>query len=489
MGLCFSFCCGRDASDEDTELLERPLQRTMSFTSSSLLVGSFPPEANVAKPIINAAVFFRKCPPLSFIKDAARKGFASYDRFRCTPVKDERTGCWGFEDRGTFCNDSQFSTITVANEDALLEELNTVIMTDIPGYHQTPAWHIRRIENTSRQGLSVIVFRVHHVIGDGISLVAAMGSIFTDKYGGSANVDLPENIRNRIQQLKDEQTQKSCFSLVPEVISSAIKVLSLTASSYDSDICFTSPNKRALTMTPRRRVIFFPTVRLNFVKSIKNKAKVTVNDILLTAVSGAIRRYCESLGCSEISNNPTNRALIPVAFPRTNKGMRNSWSFVSTSLPVGKNNCIERLQVCNEEMTQLKRSPDAAVQLWIQSNILPILPTSISQTAALDLFKRHSLVFSNLPGPDKTQYFAGEAIVGFQILFPNLIPQVIILSYNGGIFMNMIIDPDVVTRVDRICEFYVDELRLLAFKFRLPSVSDLDLLCPTSHIGATLSAV
>jgi hypothetical protein len=60
--------------------------------------------------------------------------------------------------------------VTVKNEESLLEELNSLIMTDIPGYGKTPAWHVRRVENIGL-GLSAIVFRIHHVIGDGISLV------------------------------------------------------------------------------------------------------------------------------------------------------------------------------------------------------------------------------------------------------------------------------------------------------------------------------
>jgi len=267
--------------------------------------------------------------------------------------------------------------------------------------------------------LTYLLIYVYHVYN--LLSRAAIGKIFSGKDGGAATVELPLNIKGRIQQLQEEQKKKSLFSLVPEIISSAVQVLALTASAYDSDIAFTSTNKRDLKMTTRK-VLFFPTVRLDFIKAIKNKANVTVNDVLLAAVSGAIRRYCEKLNCPQVHNNPINRALIPVAFPRgsneighASRGMRNNWSFVSAELPIGKANCIDRLQACSETMSQLKKSPVAAVQLWIQSNILPLLPTALSQTTALDLFKRHSLVFSNLPGPENTVYFAGEAVNGFQV--------------------------------------------------------------------------
>jgi hypothetical protein len=58
----------------------------------------------------------------------------------------------------------------VEGEEALLQEITRASMEDLSGYRSTPAFHMRRIENTGA-GLSAVLFRIHHVIGDGISLV------------------------------------------------------------------------------------------------------------------------------------------------------------------------------------------------------------------------------------------------------------------------------------------------------------------------------
>jgi len=44
---------------------------------------------------------------------------------------------------------------------------------DLTGYGKLPAWNVRVIENTSTTGTgnSALVFRIHHVIGDGVSLM------------------------------------------------------------------------------------------------------------------------------------------------------------------------------------------------------------------------------------------------------------------------------------------------------------------------------
>jgi hypothetical protein len=144
--------------------------RSMSFNSSAMIAGNFPPSSGVCPPIISAALLFRKCPELDVLKEEAWRGLSYYDRFRFVPIYDEVRGDWIFEDKNTFRDDSLFSEITVANEAELLQELDRTSMEDLAGYGKTPAWHMRIIHN-SGNGLSAVVVKIHHIIGDGISLV------------------------------------------------------------------------------------------------------------------------------------------------------------------------------------------------------------------------------------------------------------------------------------------------------------------------------
>ena len=309
--------------------LYRSRGRSMSFNSLCLMQGSFPPECEVPSPIINAALLFKKCPSLPAIKLAAENGFSYFERFRSIPKYNSITGEWTFEP----CDfsDSLYSKVFVGDEASLVEEINRTAGEDLSGYGTTPAWHIRIIENQG-SGLSAVVLRIHHVIGDGVSLVAAIGKVFYDSEGNPANIDLPVNAAK-----KSGKSTPSFMTSIFTVLASAIRVLGLAVSAYDSNTLFTSPKKSSLKMTKNRRTIFFPTLKLEFVKNLKNKAMVTVNDVLLSATSGAIRKYCESRGDPLMAANcrPINRALIPVAFPRLEKelndpvrSMRNKWAFV-----------------------------------------------------------------------------------------------------------------------------------------------------------------
>jgi len=226
----------------------------------------------------------------------------------------------------------------------------------------------------------------------------------------------------------------------------------------------------------RRLTIPFPTLSLSFIKAVKTAANVTINDVLLSVTAGAIRRYCLLMGdplfSAEDANkadndadksNATNssssnstkkeevrvRALIPVAFPRPMvdtaspaNSLRNLWSFVSAPLPINPPTPLARLKLCNQDLTRLKQSPLAYIQLWMQNNVLCGLPDSMQQQAAMDVFSRHTLVFSNMPGPQEPLIFCQQQLLGLHIVFPNLLPQIIILSYAGGIFGNINLNPD-----------------------------------------------
>jgi hypothetical protein len=49
------------------------------------------------------------------------------------------------------------------------------------------------------------------------------------------------------------------------------------------------------------------------------------------------------------------------------------------------------------------------------------------------------MVFSNLPGPGKPVTFGKKLLLGTQVIFPNLIPQGLAISYGGDVFINLCI--------------------------------------------------
>jgi len=302
----------------------------------------------------------------------------------------------------------------------------------------------------------------------------------------------------------------AALSLAFSVAAATAHCLTLGLSSFDSDLAFTDPNKRKITYSGKRAVLLLPQVPMAFVKSLKNAAsasphveatKVTVNDVLSALLAGAVRRYCASQGELDLKDTQDfpevqTRALIPVAFPRAaaatkkeknarsltapfdddddgdggskNDAIRNLWCMLSCGLPVGVASPLRRIAAVQKSTYYLKRSPRAVVQLFIQNTVLPWLPASLSQQTCVDIFSRHSCVFTNVPGPDEAILFAGIQVTGIQMVFPNLLSQVSMLSYDGNLISNCVVDPQVVKHPSQLRKGFVDELAAMATALEVP---------------------
>ena len=234
-----------------------------------------------------------------------------------------------------------------------------------------------------------------------------------------------------------------------------------------------------LSMTKEnRKTVLCPPFKLDFIKSIKNAAGVTVNDVLVSAVTGSLRRYHELMNelsgtknGSELGDNSQMRVLMPVALPRKweieSEAMRNYWVMISAHLPIASSNVKDRLVESSKTMWNIKNSMMVIVQSFIQNYILANLPQFISRQIIFDIFSRHSLVMSNIPGPVDAVYLGGKKLTSIQVIFPNLIHQCLLISYNGLIFMNKSVDPSVVTNKDLFIDCFFKELADLAKEYNL----------------------
>ena len=172
--------------------------------------------------------------------------------------------------------------------------------------------------------------------------------------------------------------------------------------------------------TGNRKPLIFPTIPLDFIKDIKNAAKVTVNDVFLTCLSQALYDYCLKQNCSVLpstGNGTQFRALLPYAFPKSqdeiadkSRTLSNKWVFISADMGIGYNNIHDRLAFIHNNMNKIKQSPLAYCTRQIQEIIGPKLPSKLSKQTVFDSFCRHSLVFSNVPGPDRQCIFAGKKV-------------------------------------------------------------------------------
>jgi hypothetical protein len=132
-----------------------------------------------------------------------------------------------------------------------------------------------------------------------------------------------------------------------------------------------------------------------------------------------------------------------MALPRPNtedksKALRNKWCFISCDLFVGVNDILERLWKIHESLADLKKGLVPIVASLLSTLVMK-LPRPISRDQTINLFARHSMVLSNVPGPPEPVSFANHEIQSVQMIHMNIIPQLSFLSYRGMIFGNAIV--------------------------------------------------
>ena len=460
-------------------------KRTMSFSSEMMVSGAFPKKANMAPPLIDAVYFFKKSPKFDNVKKCCARLF-DFTRWRCSPEFNSDKKSWEFVDCDYKIEDHAVH-LTVDSEADIYDTMDRLSKDDFSSMKGKPLWKFYLIENKGI-GVSAVFCQVHHVIGDGISLVVALKKVFDDKFGKPITFDL-SSAKTKVGAAKNKKNAPSALSKVLIFLKSTWKVLTLGMSKFDSNLSITTKNKEETAMSiETNKFVFFPTLKLSFVKSVKDAANGTVNDVMLSLTTGAMRRYCKHRGDS-LQPGLQVRALMPYAFPRSenemndpNRCMRNKWSFLSVPLPMDALTVTDRFVQCHNVMENMKNSADALIQIFLQENVLCMLPEFVIHQTAFDSFARHSLVFSNVPGPQTIAYFAGEPVIGLYAMFPNIINQVLIVSYNGAVFMSMAVDSAIIKDIPALQKAFLEEAVELADAYGVSSSAS-DMLAETSPGG------
>jgi len=194
--------------------------------------------------------------------------------------------------------------------------------------------------------------------------------------------------------------------------------------------------------------------RLDDYKQVKNELGGTVNDVVLTVVSGALARWLRSRGVR--TEGLEMRALVPVSVrTHTDRGrLGNKLTAMRGPIPVYIRDPVARLRFVKKAMDGLKESKQAvgAATLVAVNNLAP--PTILAQASRLNFSTRlFNLIVTNIPGPQIPLYVLGHQL---EDLFPiAFLPQnhalaIAIMSYNGRIEYGLLGDYDALPDIDVI---------------------------------------
>ncbi|HYH54376.1 MAG TPA: wax ester/triacylglycerol synthase family O-acyltransferase [Solirubrobacterales bacterium] len=202
---------------------------------------------------------------------------------------------------------------------------------------------------------------------------------------------------------------------------------------------------------PHRRIQMVQT-DLKDLKRVKNAHGGTVNDVILSIVTGGIGKYLRARGHD--TTDLELRAMVPVSVRAAEEhgALGNRISAMMAPLPVWCEDPVERLHLLTEEMGDLKTSGQA-VGAEILTKLTDFAPSTIaSQAARLQPAQRFfNLVVTNVPGPQFPLYVLGRKMESIFPLVPLARRQALcvgIMSYNGQVNFGLVGDYDAMADLD-----------------------------------------
>ena len=239
-----------------------------------------------------------------------------------------------------------------------------------------------------------IIFRVHHAIADGISLVKLLVHKMVDK--------VPEEMLKTTKRFGSKGFLSKALKAVFEG-----PALLLERVIWPADHHFLH-NSNALSGT--KLVAWSDPLELGLVKQMKNATGTTVNDVLVSCLAGAFGEYFKKYS-SDIPNEI--KAYVPVDIrPQSQKEiiLDNEFALVFLSLPVDVTDPVENLFKVKARMDKIKTSPEPIVTSLAVKYAMARLPNWLTRWSCDWLSDKCSLVLSNVPGPQEKMTMVGQVL-------------------------------------------------------------------------------
>lgn len=333
---------------------------------------------------------------------------------------------------------------------ALVTLVNDIASTPLD--HSQPLWQGYLVDDVD--GASALILRCHHCIADGTAMMTVIQKLFDTAPGTKPLVD-PRARARSAGTSSEEGLLDSAFRSMTDLTRSTVALAGgagmLVGELLRSDDP-ESPLKGEFAM--RKHVAWSRPVAVRDIKAIGARHGAKVNDVLVAAMTGALRAYLKGRGVDV--NHTTVRAMVPVDLrpPERLGQLGNEFGLVLLDLAITSARSDQRLALTKARMDALKHSPEPLATRALL-DLLGRGPKWLEDFSN-DLFgSKASLVMTNVVGPRETLYLAGEPIERLLAWAPHPGKQlgmaVSILSYRGMASLTVIgdahrvPDPEVIT--------------------------------------------
>jgi len=312
-----------------------------------------------------------------------------------------------------------------------------------------PLWEMWFVEGLEG-GRFAAISKIHHCMVDGISGIDLLQALVADGEGAERRprerrwLPRPRPLGARL--LAEELTRRASApwraagelaeaARHPGVAWSAVReVTSGLADATRAVLHPATPTPLNSDIGPYRRFDWARTP-LDGVKEVRRRLGGTVNDVVLAAVAGALRRYLRSRGVAV--RGLDFRVLVPVNVraPDERGELGNRVAFVVAPLPLAESSPTRRLLRIAETTAALKRGGQRRGTELLEKLGDWTFPSLVSRYARLGAATgAFNLVVTNVPGLPRSARLLGARLLELYPLVPLYTRQALgiaLVSYDG----------------------------------------------------------
>ena len=374
--------------------------------------------------------------------------------------------CWEYDPDFNLRNHIREITLRRGTETDLKAQASQILSATMD--RSRPLWDFTLVHGLKKNGTALIV-RVHHCLADGISGVGMLATLMDTTpevrpptAAKKFRVPKPTDAGGRLL----DGVVTSCFSALQRFLTAQAEILDFAQQAARS---IGTPSEQAndahsglgpqpsvpleeLTRlvpefaSPAERMPFnvvcrgpqkfdWAGISLPEIKVVKRKYGATVNDVFLTLISAAIRRY------AEIHRHNTGGKLLRVIVPVSIRGrdnlteLGNRITFLPVTIPF--TNSPKRLIAAVRERTTFLKGSKIADLVGFFGTVLGAIPTSIQAVlgpiaSALPI-PAGNVICTQVPGPREPLYLLGHRLLSCYPYVPlggEFGMNVAVLTYN-----------------------------------------------------------
>lgn len=359
---------------------------------------------------------------------------------------------------------------------ALQAYVGTFLATPLP--RDRPLWDVHLVGGLDEG--SAIYVRLHHALADGIALTQVLLSL-TDATldadddgadgGGPRHHgvgDLIEVARRAVPEVTDALRPARVWSTTVAAVRTGLSGVGVLGK-----LLMTRNPESPLTGAAgaHKRAVWSDPIDLQLIKDIAKASDATVNDVLVSALAGAIERYQIERGGRAVdipTMIPVNLRPMHLPLPRE---LGNRFALVVLMLPSGLTTAAERLAETKRRMDRIKRSPEPVITFALIQAI-GRMGRRLSSALVTFFAGKASGVTTNVPGPREPRYLAGTRITSLLGWVPGSADQTLgtcIFTYAGTVRVGFKTDTAVIPDPDHVLDAFHAEIDELSTALKVPA--------------------